>query len=83
LDWVRRGSCKPCHQTFTFLPPFSRPYTHYSLIEQSPRLLNETFNWEKDNASVTTAGGSATQRIGRLNREETEEIVDERALGAD
>ena len=37
-----------CHQTFTFLPPFSLPYTHYSLIEQSPRLLNETFNWEKD-----------------------------------
>ena len=49
-DWigVRRGRCKPCHQTFTFLPAFSLPYTHYSLIEQSPRLLNETFNWEKD-----------------------------------
>ena len=49
-DWigVRRGRCQPCHQTFTFLPPFSLPYTHYSLIEQSPRLLNETFNWEKD-----------------------------------
>ena len=46
-DWigVRRGRCQPCHQTFTFLPPFSLPYTHYSLIEQSPRLLNETFNW--------------------------------------
>ena len=25
---------------------------------------------KKDNASVTTAGGSATQRIGRLNGEE-------------
>jgi hypothetical protein len=30
-DWisVRRGRCQPCHQTFTFLPPFSLPYTHF------------------------------------------------------
>jgi hypothetical protein len=36
-DWigVRGGRCKPCHQTFTFLPPFSLPYTHYSLIARS------------------------------------------------
>ena len=46
-DWIGRGRRKPCHQTFTFLPRFSLPYTHYSLIEQSPRLLNETFNWGK------------------------------------
>jgi hypothetical protein len=28
-DWitVRRGRCKPCHQTFTFLPPFTRSRT--------------------------------------------------------
>jgi hypothetical protein len=39
-DWicVRRGRCKPCHQTFTFLPPFSFPYTHYSLIARSQAL---------------------------------------------
>jgi hypothetical protein len=39
-DWigVRRGRCKPCHQTFTFLPPFSLPYTHYSLIARSQAL---------------------------------------------
>jgi len=38
-DWigVRRGRCT-CHQTFTFLPPFSLPYTHYSLIARSQAL---------------------------------------------
>jgi len=35
---VRRGRCEPCHQTFTFLPPFSLPYTHYSLIARSQAL---------------------------------------------
>jgi hypothetical protein len=39
-DWIpiRRGRCEPCHQTFTFLPPFSLPYTHYSLIARSQAL---------------------------------------------
>lgn len=39
-DWIpiRRGRCKPCHQTFTFLPPFSPPYGHYSLIARSHAL---------------------------------------------
>jgi len=39
-DWisVRRGRCQPCHQTFTFLPPFSLPYTDYSLIARSQAL---------------------------------------------
>lgn len=36
-DWIaiRRGLCKLCRLTFTFLPPFSLPYTHYSLIARS------------------------------------------------
>jgi len=36
-DWIaiRRGLCTLCRLTFTFLPPFSLPYTHYSLIARS------------------------------------------------
>jgi hypothetical protein len=32
-DWIRirRGRCRACHRTFTFLPVWSLPYTHYSL----------------------------------------------------
>ena len=39
-DWieVRRGICRPCHLTFTFLPVFSPPYTHYSLVARSQAL---------------------------------------------
>ena len=35
---IRRGICEPCGITFTFLPPFSLPYTHYSLIARSQAL---------------------------------------------
>lgn len=39
-DWIqiRRGRCNLCAKTFTFLPPFSPPYTHYSLIARSQAL---------------------------------------------
>jgi hypothetical protein len=39
-DWieVRRGICNCCGTTFTFLPPFSLPYTHYSLLARSQAL---------------------------------------------
>ena len=39
-DWIetRRGLCKRCEETFTFLPVFSLPYTHYSLIARSEAL---------------------------------------------
>jgi hypothetical protein len=39
-DWisVRRGMCKRCLRTITFLPVFSLPYTHYSLIARSQAL---------------------------------------------
>jgi hypothetical protein len=40
-DWIgiRRGLCSVCGKTFTFLPPFSPPYGHYSLIARSQALL--------------------------------------------
>ena len=39
-DWIetRRGLCTRCEVTFTFLPVFSLPYTHYSLIVRSQAL---------------------------------------------
>jgi len=39
-DWIeiRRGLCTRCEATFTFLPVFSPPYTHYSLIARSQAL---------------------------------------------
>jgi hypothetical protein len=39
-DWIeiRRGICSRCGKTFTFLPPFSLPYTHYSLLARSQAL---------------------------------------------
>jgi hypothetical protein len=35
---VRRGLCNLCGKTFTFLPRFSLPYSHYSLIARSQAL---------------------------------------------
>jgi len=39
-DWIqiRRGLCSLCGKTFTFLPPFSPPYSHYSVIARSQAL---------------------------------------------
>ena len=39
-DWIkiRRGTCSLCGKTFTFLPLFSPPYGHYSLIARSRAL---------------------------------------------
>ena len=50
-DWIqiRRGICLPCHKTFTFPPPFSPPYGHYSLIARSQALRRyfvEHCSWE-------------------------------------
>ena len=50
-DWigVRRGVCNRCGKTFTFLPPFSPPYGHYSLIARSQALRRyfvEGCGWE-------------------------------------
>ena len=50
-DWIqiRRGLCNLCGKTFTFLPPFSPPYGHYSLIARSQALRHyfvEDCSWE-------------------------------------
>jgi hypothetical protein len=39
-DWIkiRRGVCNSCGTTITFLPWFSLPYSHYSLIARSEAL---------------------------------------------
>ena len=50
-DWIeiRRGVCQSCGKTITFLPLFSPPYTHYSLIARSEALQRyfiERCSWE-------------------------------------
>lgn len=50
-DWIeiRRGLCNGCGKTFTFLPSFSLPYTHYSLLARSlalRRYFAEHCSWE-------------------------------------
>jgi hypothetical protein len=46
-DWIgiRRGLCTQCWKTITFLPLFSLPYTHYSLIARSSPLGFGRFNF--------------------------------------
>ena len=51
-DWIgiRRGRCAGCGTTFTFLPLFSLPYTHFSLLARCQALLRrfvELCSWEK------------------------------------
>ena len=51
-DWIgiRRGRCVKCGTTFTFLPVFSLPYTHYSLLARCQALLRRLVQhccWEQ------------------------------------
>ena len=51
-DWIgiRRGLCSDCGLTFTFLPVFSLPYTHYSLLARCQALWRrfaQQCPWEK------------------------------------
>jgi hypothetical protein len=51
-DWIgmRRGRCSNCGTTFTFLPLFSLPYTHFSLLARCQALwrrFQEHCSWEK------------------------------------
>jgi hypothetical protein len=51
-DWIpiRRGLCNLCGKTFTLLPPYSPPYSHYSLIARSQalrRYFEEGCSWEE------------------------------------
>ena len=51
-DWIgiHRGRCAGCGKTFTFLPVFSLPYTHYSLLARCQawwRRAGEHCSWEE------------------------------------
>jgi hypothetical protein len=51
-DWIeiRRGCCNVCGTTFTFLPLFSLPYTHYSLLARGQALWRrfvQHCSWEE------------------------------------
>jgi hypothetical protein len=51
-DWIgiRRGRCSICGRTFTFLPRFSLPYTHFSVLARCQALWRrfmEHSSWEK------------------------------------
>jgi hypothetical protein len=51
-DWItiHRGRCVVCGKTFTFLPLFSLPYTHYSLLTRCYALRRrfvEHCSWEE------------------------------------
>jgi hypothetical protein len=51
-DWIgiRRGRCPLCGKTFTFLPCFSLPYTHYSLLTRCQALRRSFvghYSWEE------------------------------------
>jgi Domain of unknown function (DUF6431) len=59
-DWIeiRRGICNCCGTTFTFLPTFSLPYTHYSLLARSEALRHyfaEHCSWESSAPTVLNA----------------------------
>jgi hypothetical protein len=47
--WIRRGRCRPCRKTFTILPVWSPPYSHYSLCcrQQAWESLREANSWEE------------------------------------
>jgi Domain of unknown function (DUF6431) len=55
-DWIgiRRGRCPACAKTFTFLPPLSLPYTHYSLLARS-QALRQRFEEHRAWEAVTPA----------------------------
>ncbi len=52
---IRRGLCNRCETPFTFLPSFSLPYTHYSLLARSEALrlrFVEGLSWEDSAPTV-------------------------------
>jgi transposase-like protein len=56
-DWIgiRRGLCPGCGKTFTLLPLFSLPYTHYSLLARAQALRRhfmEHCSWEESTPTL-------------------------------
>jgi Domain of unknown function (DUF6431) len=64
-DWIqiRRGVCHDCGKTFTLLPCFSLPYTHYSLLARL-HVLHQRFVegrcWESVVLALVPTAGQAT-----------------------
>ena len=58
-DWrIRRGRCHGCGKTFTFLPPLSPPYTHYSLLapcQTLRRRFEQHCSWEEATPTLKDA----------------------------
>ena len=55
---IRRGRCRACGKTFTFLPPLSLPYTHYSLLARCQALrrrFEEHRCWEEATPTLQEA----------------------------
>jgi hypothetical protein len=70
-DWIgiRRGRCSTCGKTFTFLPLFSLPYTHFSLLARCQALwlrFKEHCSWEK--AAPTLKDGDRQPDASTLRR---------------
>jgi transposase-like protein len=64
-DWIgiRRGLCSRCGKTFTFLPPFSPPYGHYSSLTRSQALRRRFLDGRSWEAAAPTVKGP--DRVGR------------------
>jgi hypothetical protein len=58
LIGIRRGQCSICGTTFTFLPLFSLPYSHFSLLARCQALrrrFEEHCSWEKATPKLKSA----------------------------
>jgi len=55
--WIRRGRCRPCRKTFTILPDWSPPYSHYTLRcrQQAWESASQASNWEQSVPDVKDA----------------------------
>jgi Domain of unknown function (DUF6431) len=53
--YVRRGLCRPCRKTFTILPTWSAPSSHYSFHcrqDASKRIEQQDGSWEQLTPSI-------------------------------
>jgi Domain of unknown function (DUF6431) len=71
ITWIdiRRGRCPGCGTTFTFLPWFSLPYTHYSLTARCQALQRhfvEHSSWEGATPTPDPPIGSHMQTTLRV-----------------
>jgi hypothetical protein len=67
-DWIliRHGYWRSCGKTFTFLPPLSLPYTHYSLLTRCQALrrrFEQHCSWEANSASSSDHTRPGTRQV--------------------